>query len=150
MNALSVFIGVCAFFSASFVGLWLKKRLIIKADFYKDYYDYLCYASERIGYERTVVSEINATFRAKSKEFLSLLNGDKPNIGLSSKELEEIKNYLSKIGSTDAETQLASLASRCSSLKRFVEIDCANFRKEAGLRFKLSVLIGVALFIILV
>ena len=150
MNALSVFVGICAFFSASFVGLWMKKRLIKKADFYKDYYDYLCYASERIGYERTVVSEINETFHAKSKEFTAMLNGEDPNIGLTAKELEEIKTYLSKIGSTDAETQLASLASRCSSLKRFVENDCATFRKDAALRFKLSVLVGVALFIIVV
>ncbi len=150
MSALSVFIGVCAFFSASFVGLWLKKRLVKKADFYKDYYDYLTFALEKISYERAVVSEINKGFRGKSKEFSEFLEGKEINIAIPENDLSEIRSSISSIGRSDAETQIASLSSKCASMKRFVENECASFRKDAALRFKLAVLVGVALFIILV
>lgn len=150
MSALSVFLGACAFFSASFIGLWLKKRLIKKAEFYKDYSEYLAFALEKIGYERTIVSEINTSFRGKSKEFSDLLNGNDPNVPIEEKRLSEIKEYISKIGTTDADTQIASLSSECAAMKRYVEKECAAFKKDAALRFKLAVLVGAALFVILV
>ena len=150
MSALSVFAGACAFLSASLVGLWLKKRLVNKADFYMDYYDFLCYALEKISSERMVVSEIKRTFRGKSKEFSELLKGNEVSAPIGEKEKNEIEEYLSGIGSTDAECQIASLSSRAQTMKRFVENECATYKKDASLRFKLAVLIGAALFIILV
>ena len=150
MSAFSVFAGACAFLSASLVGLWLKRRLLNKADFYKDYYDFLCYALEKISSERTVVSEIKRTFQGKSKDFTELLKGNEVSAPIGEKERNAVKEYLSGIGSTDAESQIASLSSKCSTLKRFVENECAAYRKDAALRFKLAVLVGAALFIILV
>ena len=65
-------------------------------------------------------------------------------------ESSEIRDYLSGIGTTDAETQIASLKGKCAELKRFTENDCAKYRKDGSLYFKLSALLGLVIFILLV
>ena len=65
------------------------------------------------------------------------------------KELH-VKKYLSEIGTTDADTQVASLRGKCAELKRFSEQECAKFRKDGALYFKLCVLLGVVAFILIV
>ena len=69
---------------------------------------------------------------------------------LSEKELAEIGKYLSEIGTTDADTQIASLGAKCAELKRFSEGQCAKFKKDGALYFKLCVLLGVVAFILIV
>ncbi|MBO4478911.1 MAG: stage III sporulation protein AB [Clostridia bacterium] len=151
MNTASIFAGVCAFFSAALVGLWLKRRLLRKAAFYEEYYRYLVYASEKISYERMPVAEIMASFsKGEDSEFYRFLKGENVTVPLSEKELAEIGKYLSEIGTTDADTQIASLGAKCAELKRFSEGQCAKFKKDGALYFKLCVLLGVVAFILIV
>ena len=151
MSVLSVFGGVCAFFSCAVTGLWLKKRALRKAAFYEDYCEYLQFASEKIGYERMPIGELNEKFRQRKKgEFTAFLAKENCSPPLSDVALGEISNYLSEIGTTDADTQIASLKSKCAEMKRFAEKDCVKLRKDGSLYFKLSALAGVVVFIILV
>ncbi len=69
---------------------------------------------------------------------------------ISDAELADVKKYLSEIGTTDADTQVASLRGKCAELKRFSEQECAKFRKDGALYFKLCVLLGVVAFILIV
>ena len=151
MNALSIFAGACLLFACAMVGLWIKKRLIARAVFYEDYYEYLLFAGEKIGYERMPIHELNTSFANRKKGTFAeyLLHRSIP-AQMSSVEMTEIEEYLSEIGSTDADTQIASLHAKSAEIKRFIEKDCVKYRKDASLYFKLSVLIGVAIFIILV
>ena len=151
MNVLSIFAGVCLFFSATFIGVWIRKRYKGKADFYDEYYRYLLYVSDKIAYERMPIGEIIATFPKTDKgDFYCYLTGGDTKAPLTEGELSEIGKYLSEIGKTDADTQIASLKVKCAELKRFTEVQCAKYRKDGALYFKLSVLIGIAAFIIIV
>ena len=151
MSATSVFAGALALLSAAFVGIWLKKRLIRRATFYEDYYEYLLFASEKIGYERMPIGELNRRFgMRKQGEFLSFLQKEAVSPALTREQLAQVREYLDGIGTTDAETQIASLKGKCAEMKRFAETDCVKYRKDGALYFKLSVLVGVVIFIILV
>ena len=151
MNALSVFAGVCLFFAAALIGLWIKKRFARKAAFYEEYYRYLVFASEKISYERMPVAEIKAGFsEGEETEFCRFLKGQSASPPLSEKELDEIGSYLSRIGTTDADTQVASLKGKCAELKRFSEEQCVKYKKDGTLYFKLCVLFGIVAFILIV
>ena len=150
MSGLSIFTGVLLFFSASLIGLWLRKRLSGKANFYECYYRYLLFVMEKISYERMPLKEINASFLKKEKgEFCDFLTG-KTSASLSDNEFEEVRTYIGAIGTTDADTQIASLGGKCAELKRFTEDRCVKYRKDGILYFKLGVLIGIVAFIIVV
>ena len=146
----SVLIGVLAFFSASLVGIWLKKRAISKWKFYHAFQEYLLFAAEKISSERMPRAEIDAAFRGESKDFLALLKGGKEALSLKDEEVLSVKEYLDSIGTSDAEAQLSSLRGKNSEIKRLLDTDGEKWRKDASLYFKLCVLVGVALFIILV
>ena len=151
MSSLSVFAGVCLFFACALIGLWLKKRLVKRASFYEDYYRYLVFAGEKIAYERMPLKEIIKNFSQGEKtDFNRFLAGESVSPPLSEKQLDEIKAYLSEIGTTDADTQTASLNAKCAEMKRFTDEQCVKFRKDASLYFKLFVLLGVVAFILIV
>lgn len=150
MNALSVFSGVCAFFAAAVFGLWIKKRFVRRAAFYEDYYDYLLFASEKISYERMPLDELNARYCKRRSGDFSVYLREHDVAFLREDEKIEVKSYLDTIGTTDADTQVASLSAKCAELKRFTENECAKYRKDGALYFKLAVLVGVAVFILLV
>lgn len=147
----SVIIGLCAVISASFIGLWLKKRLIAKAVFYEDYYAYLLFATDKIAYERMPLGELNEAFAEKRcGSFSAFLKGEEQSLPVSEAALSDVKKYLTEMGKTDADTQIASLRGKSAEIKRLVEGDCVKYRKDGTLYFKLSVLFGVVLFIIFV
>ena len=146
----SIVVGICVFFSSAFIGLWLKKRNLKKLAFYRSYYDFLCYCADKIGYERMILAEIIRTFSSESKEFTEILSGGEPSAGLTPTEILAVKDYLSAIGTTDAETQIASLRSKGAEIKQLLDREGVKWKKDASLYFKLAVLLGVALFIILV
>ena len=151
MNALSIFSGVLLFFSSALIGLWVKKRYTGRAAFYEEYYRYLVYASEKIAYERMPIKEIKESFyQGKKTDFYLYLSGEAVAPPLSEGDLSEIGKYLSEIGTTDADTQIASLNGKCAELKRFTEEQCVKFRKDGKLYFKLSVLFGIVAFIIII
>ena len=151
MSAVSIFAGVCIFFSCAFVGVWVKKRFLRKASFYEDYYRYLVYACEKISYERMPIAEIKATFPQKQgSEFYRYLLGENVEPALSEGELTQIGKYLSEIGLTDADTQISSLNGKCAELKRFSDDECVKFRKDGALYFKLCVVLGIVAFILIV
>ncbi len=151
MNSLSILSGVLLFFACSFVGLWLKKRFNRKASFYEEYYRYILYALDKISYERMPINEIKDSFCVgKVTEFTSYLLGDPSTSPLSEAEMENVGKYLSEIGTTDADTQIASLGGKCAEMKRFCENDVVKYRKDGTLYFKLSVLLGIVAFIIIV
>ena len=151
MSLLSVLAGAFAFFAAATVGLWIKKKAIRKAVFYEEYYEYLQYVSEKISYERMPIGELNANyFKKKNGLFAAYLRGEMSACPLREEEINEVKAYLDTIGTTDADTQIASLGAKCAELKRFTETSCVKYRKDGALQFKLAVLVGIALFILLV
>ena len=151
MNALSVFAGVLLFFACALVGMWLRKRCVRKALFYEEYYEFLLFALEKISYERMPVSEIKAGFHKGEKtDFCEFLMGKPVALPIPDGEIAEIGEYIGGIGTTDADTQIASLRGKCAELKRFTEERGVSFKKDGSLYFKLSVLIGIACFIIIV
>ena len=151
MNSLSIFAGVCAFFSAATIGLWIKKRMIRKASFYEGFYDYLCFVTDKIAYERMPIGELNANyFCTKNGEFVAYLKGESKLLPIGEGEISEVRRYLDGIGTTDAETQIASLRGKCAELKRFTETQCSKYRRDGSMYFKLSALLGIAVFILLV
>ena len=151
MSSLSVFAGVLLFFACSFVGLWLKKRLNRKATFYDEYYRYLLYVLDKISYERMPINEINQSFcKDKKSEFCDFLLGDISTPPISDSDSSKLAEYLSEIGMTDADTQIASLGGKCAEMKRFSENEVVKYRKDGALYFKLSVLLGIVAFIIIV
>ena len=97
------------------------------------------------------IGELNARFFEKKKgEFVSYLKGDKSEPPIKEAELSEIASYLAEIGMTDADTQIASLNAKCAELKLFNEKEGVKYRKDGALYFKLSVLVGIAAFVLLV
>ena len=145
----TVLVGILVFFAAALVGLWLKKRLVKRADFYRAYYDYLTFALEKISYERTPIDDIVRDFHSESAEFTDMLRGDAASAPLSDDKKLAVKGYLDSIGTTDAETQIASLRAKIAEVKKVLDEDAVKWRKDGTVYFKLCVLIGVALFIIL-
>lgn len=151
MNVLSIFAGVCVFFSISLVGLWLKRKLTRKAEFYEEYYSYLVFVSEKISYERMPIPEIKNSFvKGKTSEFSRFLCGETIAPTLSDEDLGTILIYLDGIGKTDADTQMASLNGKIAEVKRFTEKECVKYKKDGALYFKLGVLLGIIAFIILI
>lgn len=151
MNTLTILAGVLLFFSTSLVGLWVKRRFIRKASFYESYYRYLQYARDKISYERMPIGEINTSYcKGKKDEFCDYLQGKTVALPLSEGEIDEVRRYLSAIGTSDADTELATLGGKCSEMKRFTEENCVKYRKDGTLYFKLAVLLGVVAFIIIV
>ena len=151
MNSVSIFAGVCLFFSCARIGLWLKKRFVKRAAFYEEYYRYLVFANEKISYERMPMREIIKNFsKGERTDFIRFLTGEKTSPPLTEKQLDDIKSYLSEMGTTDADTQTASLNAKCAEMKRFSEEQCVKFRKDGSLYFKLCVLFGVVAFILIV
>ena len=151
MNMITVFAGVLLFFSAALIGLWVKRRFIRKAAFYESYYRFLQYAWDKISYERMPIGEIKSSYcHGKSDEFCEYLQGESAAPPLSEGEMASIAKYLSSIGTSDADTEIALLSGKCSELKRFTEENCAKLRKDGTLYFKLAVLLGVVAFIIIV
>ena len=150
MTVGTIFAGVCAFFSAAFVGLWIKKKMIRKANFYEEYYDYLLFVSEKIAYERMPIGELNGNyFKRKKGEFAAFLKGELLASPLKDGEIAEVRAYLDSIGTTDADTQIGSLQAKCAEMKRFTETECVKYKKDAALYFKLCALIGLAALILL-
>ena len=151
MNTVSVFSGVCLFFACALVGVWVKRRFMKRATFYEDYYHYLGFALEKISYERMPIKEIKASFsKGEKSEFCRLLLGEESAPPILEKEISEVKTYLSEIGTTDADTQIASLNGKCAEMKRFCDQQCVKYRKDGSLYFKLCVLLGVVAFILIV
>ena len=141
MNQISLFPGLCMFFACAFVGMWIKRRMMLKAEFYEDYYQYLLYVTEKIGFERMPIAEIKSSFLSGKKTvFKEFLSGERVSLPLSEGKTQEISHYLSSIGTTDVDTQMMTLKAKCAELKRYNDEECSKFRKDGSLYFKLGVL----------
>lgn len=74
------------------------------------------------------------------------LNGEEV---LKGEDGEFIKSYVAGLGSSDAPTQLAYLAERGEQLKSRLEASRENYKKYGSLYFKLCVMAGILIAVLL-
>ena len=153
-------LGLALFALSSYIGLRYKKRCVLRASFYSELYDFASYLAEQIAYSKTPLPALFKSFSlGKESAFAELLTayfaelvGKIPEEykvkGLSEAEKTELFTFFRNLGKSDAERELARLA---ESKQRF-KIKKETAEKEVGqkgkLYFKLAVIIGIALMII--
>ncbi len=94
-------------------------------------------------YGKIKVNEIAAQYPSVRSSFegKSLLKGDKE---------EFLKSYISNIGSTDAFSQVEYLNERKEMLKKYLAESEENYKKYGSLYFKIALMIGILVAVLLV
>lgn len=68
---------------------------------------------------------------------------------LTGEEGAFIQDYLKNIGKTDAQTQIAYLTERKSYLQKYRDKSCEDYKKYSSLYFKLSLMAGILIAVLL-
>ncbi len=147
-----------------YVGVLIKRRYRHKEEFYKSACDFATYLSSEIGFKKTPIPEIAEKFsKGKSGAFESFLKdvvdrlkrGEKvtcDNTELArfkTEEKEEMLDFLGSLGKTELKDQLA-LAARFAARMQERHKKCEEDSKRlGGMYFKLCVLLGLAIILIL-
>lgn len=159
---LNFVIGIALFALSSFFGLNYKKKCKERAKFYKELYEFNLHLSEQISYAKTPLPQIIISFAMlKDSLFAGLLKdfGKELNMGaqgdyaikyIGENEKEEVLRFLRGLGKTDADNQLISLAEDKQWIKARKDSAENEEITKGKLYYKLAVILGIALLIIVI
>ena len=144
---------------ASYIGLIIKRRYKTREQFFSDVREYFALFENELTYEKTSVPEINKKFlNGKNGEFANWLQTKNKTIEQTSKrqltflkenEREQIDSALSGLGKSGYQEQLAYVK-KWQMLFKDKHDKCAmENKKYGGMYFKLCVLAGIAILILL-
>lgn len=159
---LNIAIGIVLFTICSYIGLRYKKKCTARAAFYSELFDFCLYLTEQIAYSKTPLPTIFRSFSlGKNSEISQLLldfcdelQQSEPKEYvikyLNEYEISEVLIFFRSLGKTDAENQLIKLAESKQRIKNKKELTQSEQTSKGKLYFKLAVIIGIALLIIVV
>lgn len=155
-------VGIVLFALSSFFGLNYKKKCRERTKFYKELYEFTLLLYEQISYAKTPLPQIIKSFiLLKESMFSELLMkfGEEIERGVKSeyaikfiteKELMEVLTFLRGLGKTDAENQMISLGESKQWINAKKEFAEKEEQTKGKLYYKLAIIIGIALLIIVI
>lgn len=155
-------LALALFALSAYFGLYQKKRCTLRAAFYSELYDFAIFLSEQIAYSKTPLPAIFQNFAlGKTGAFRELLDVYSGELAgkvpeeyklkfLNEAEKNETLVFFRGLGKQDAERELAKLGESKQRIKTKKEITEAEVKSKGKLYFKLAVIIGIALMIIVI
>lgn len=149
----------------SYLGAGIKRIYRIRRDFYKDFMQYLSVLKSEISYLKTPVKKITEDFIENRKglitEVLSnyldrLSGGSRAAVGyiksnyIKKDEMKVVTSFLEALGKNDVKQELALISAEEERIKQLLQKAETDYVKQGGMYFKLLVLGGVALMLIVV
>ncbi len=151
--------------AVSFVGLIIKRKYKTNADFMAIYLDFIGYVKTEIANNKTPIFTIIDNYISRDvnvfTKVLKVINGNlkkdvvdtenypKECALVDKKRIQWLISDIASIGKYDSITEVNKL----KSIEERVKIDCdlaaTKYKKDGVMAFKLSVLIGIAIMIIL-
>lgn len=143
--------------ASSYVGLIVKRRYKKRAEFFEQAKEYFVFFEKEMFYNKTPVPKINEEYeRTSSDEFAEFLkacfegaNDKKDKYFLKKEESERLRGALSGLGKSGYEEQKKYVARWKDEMTAFAEKTAAENKKYGGMYFKLCVLLGIAIVIVL-
>lgn len=155
-------LALALFALSAYFGVHYKKRCSLRAAFYSDLYDFAIFLSEQIAYSKTPLPTIFRDFAlGKTGAFSELINAYSIELAggtpeeyklkfLNEAEKNEALVFFRGLGKADAERELAKLGENKQRIKSKKEITESEVKSKGKLYFKLAVIIGIALMIIVI
>lgn len=159
---LNFVVGIALFALCSYVGLRYKKKCVIRSIFYSEMYDFTLYLTEQIAYSKMPLPSIfknfsegkESAFAQLLKEFLIELSSIEQKAysikNLTDNEIAEVLIFFRSLGKTDADNQLIKLSEYKQRTKNKKEQAQSEVTNKGKLYFKLAVITGIALLIIVI
>lgn len=139
---------VCAY-----VGVIVKRRYKTREKFFKDASDYFAFFEKELTFKKTPLPEINREFaKTRNGEFVLLVaNGaEKPKLPfLKPDERQGVESALAGLGKSVYEEQVAYVKRWQAEFKEKADKSANENKKYGGMYFKLCVLLGIALLILI-
>lgn len=143
---------VCAY-----VGVIVKRRYLAREKFYCEALEYFTYFERELTFKKTPLPDINTAFaRTHTGEFSKLLQSPSPFDKKSSytylkqAEKESVKDALEGLGTSVYQEQLPYVKRWQAEMKERADKSRQENKKYGGMYFKLCVLLGIALLILIV
>ena len=142
----------------SYVGVIVKKRYKARAEFFAAAKEYFVFFEREMFYNKTPLPKINEEFERTnvSGEFVKFLRGyfegakdKKEQYFLKKEEAERLRGALSGLGKSGYAEQQKYVARWKEEMAQTAEKTAAENKKYGGMYFKLCVLLGIAIVIIL-
>ncbi|NCA67507.1 MAG: hypothetical protein EOM87_05530 [Clostridia bacterium] len=155
-------IGIMLFAVSTYFGLYYRRRCRLRAQLYAELYEFSLYLTEQISYSKTPLPLIFSTFSlGKNTEFAALLLEYSKEFEqkepteyalkhINDREKSEILSFFRGLGKTDVDNQIKKLSEQKQWIKNKKEITQTEETTKGKLYFKLAVIIGIALLIIVI
>ncbi len=159
---LKLVFGIALFALSSFFGINYKKKCKERSRFYKELYEFVLHLTEQISYAKTPLPQIIKSFAMLKESVLGNLlkeytveleKGEQLEYSvkyLNEREKQEVLSFFRGLGKTDAENQITSLGES----KQWINSKKEHTQKEelskGNLYYKLAIIIGIALLIIVI
>lgn len=159
---LTIIAGSILFCVTSFMGIQVKKYYKNKEIFFKEMKDFSYFAENKISLLKTPIKEIIISFiqdkKGETKKILSEMllffddNDDKhcSSIFLNKNESELIFDFLKNIGKTDLKNVVVLIRAFRNDISDLYEKSKIEYTKKGVLYYKLLVLAGIALMLIVI
>lgn len=144
----------------TYVGLLVKRRYVSREKFYGNLCDFIAYARSELTSKMTAVPEICLSFAIENTDDLSTMlrehaeglrrgktGASRPSY-LKDDELQELNSFLSGLGKSSLNEQVAYMDERGEVFKKKRSVCADESKRLGGMYFKLLVLLGIALMII--
>lgn len=151
--------------AVSFVGLVIKRKYKVNRDFMNAYVDFIEYTRTEISNNKTPIFDIIDSFTKQENNVfanvLSAINNNlkkdiadsenypKESVLVDKKLIKNLVSDIESIGRYDSSTEVQKLRSIEERAKKKAAATATKYEKDGVMAFKLSVLIGIAIMIIL-
>ena len=151
---MNIVLGLIILFVCIGVGYVSAKRYTIRKEFYCDFYEFNKVLKNEISFSQKTIEDIISKNR-KDSEFYKCINAyytsekiDYEEIRLDETEKEFFISYFNSIGKSDRETQIKFLDSVSDEIKHKFDLTRDEEKQYKSLYFKMSILCGLLLFVI--
>ena len=164
---LNLLAGGILFLISAYIGLAVKRHFEKRRDFFKDAVEFVDTLTDEVSFLKTPLPQIIQRFGVDKKgDFRDALLTYAEHIGsgkstefqplsqalklsrLTDGERDIMLSFLAGLGKTDAKTQLAALKNYRARLESFREESQKKFKTTGLLAYKLGILVGIAIMII--
>ena len=139
---------VCAY-----VGVLVKRRYKTREKFFKDACDYFSFFEKELTFKKTPLPEINKAFaKTRDGDFALLVanSAEKPRLSfLKPDEKQSVDSALAGLGKSVYDEQVAFVKRWQAEFKEKADKCASENKKYGGMYFKLCVLLGIALLILI-
>ena len=145
-----VLLGAAVCVAVSLVGFWLRRRYLARAALYSDWQSFLVEVGEQIGYLLTPLPQIVRGYCEGHLGALSTaLTNDRAPDCLRAEEWNDLKKVLDDLGDSDLEGQRSHLSLALSSAEEKARKARDEVGSKGNLYAKLCVILGLALWLLM-